>query len=115
VITKISTTKPRAWSICSTKESTHHTQSSHFTSLGSPDSRKSKIRHIQTNGFKLKQEIEIGYKMKGFYNKGSEALAQVAQRSGGCPILADIQGQAGQGSEHLMELWLSLFIAGEVD
>jgi len=33
-----------------------------------------------------------------------EALAQVAQRDGGCPIPADTQGQAGQDSEHLMEL-----------
>lgn len=30
-----------------------------------------------------------------FFNKGSEALAHVAQRSGGCPSAADIQGQAG--------------------
>jgi len=29
------------------------------------------------------------------------------------PIPGDTQGQAGQGSEHLMELWVSLFIAGE--
>jgi len=27
----------------------------------------------------------------------------------------DTQGQAGQGSEHLMELWVSLFIAGDLD
>ena len=43
------------------------------------------------------------------------ALAQLAQRSGGCPVLGDTQGQAGRGSEHLMELWVSLFIAGEFD
>ena len=29
-----------------------------------------------------------------------EALAQVAQRCGGCPVLGDIQGQAAWGSEH---------------
>ena len=29
-----------------------------------------------------------------------------------CTILGDIQGQTGQDSEHLMELWVSLFIAG---
>ena len=29
-----------------------------------------------------------------------EALEQVAQRCGGSPILGDIQGQAGLGSEH---------------
>lgn len=33
----------------------------------------------------------------------------------GCPVLGDIQGQAELGSEHLMELWVSLFVAGELD
>ena len=33
-----------------------------------------------------------------FYSKNSDAWEQVAQR-GGCPVLGDIQGQAGQGSE----------------
>ena len=47
-----------------------------------------------------------------FYHQGGEALAQVAQRGGGCPIPGDTQGQAGWGSEHLMELWVSLFSAG---
>ena len=32
------------------------------------------------------------------YNKGNEAL--VAQRGDGCSVPGDIQGQAGQGSEH---------------
>ena len=50
-----------------------------------------------------------------FYNKGSESLAQVAQKGGGCPIPGDTRGQAGQSSEHLMELWVFLFIAGELD
>ena len=31
------------------------------------------------------------------------------------PIPGDTQGQAGWGSEHLMELWVSLFTAGELD
>ena len=35
-----------------------------------------------------------------------------AQRSGGCPILGDMEGQAGWGSEHLMELRVSLCTAG---
>jgi len=35
-----------------------------------------------------------------FYIKGSEALEQ----SAGCPIPGGTQGQAGQGSDHLMEL-----------
>jgi len=46
----------------------------------------------------------IGYKEKSFYDQGSEALEQVAQRGVGCPIPGDIQGQAGRGSEHLIEL-----------
>ena len=48
-----------------------------------------------------------------FYNNSGEALAQVAQRGGGHLVPRDTQGQAGWGSEHLMELWLSLFTAGE--
>jgi len=31
-----------------------------------------------------------------FYNKGDEALAQVAWRGGGCPISGDMKGQAGR-------------------
>jgi len=34
----------------------------------------------------------------------SEALAQFAQKGGGFPNPGDTQGQAGWGSEHLMEL-----------
>lgn len=34
-----------------------------------------------------------------FYDEGSEALAQVTQKGGGCPILGDIQDQTGQGSD----------------
>ena len=34
-------------------------------------------------------------------NKGSEALKEVAQRGGGCPILGDIQGQTGWGIKQL--------------
>ena len=46
---------------------------------------------------------EVKYK-EAFGSKGSEALAQFAQVSGGCPTSGDTQGQAGWGSEHLMEL-----------
>jgi len=42
-------------------------------------------------------------------------MAQVAQRGAGCPTPGGNQGQAGQGSEHLMELWVSRFITGELD
>jgi len=38
---------------------------------------------------------------------------KVAQRGNGCP--GGTQGQAGQGSEHLMELQVSLFSVGELD
>ena len=34
---------------------------------------------------------------------------------GGCPIPGDIQGQAGWGSEHLMELWVTSCTAEELD
>ena len=47
--------------------------------------------------------------------QGGEALEKVAQRGRGCPIPGDIQGQAGWSSEHLMELQVSLFTAGELD
>ena len=33
------------------------------------------------------------------YSEGGEALEQVVQRSSGCPIHGDLQGQAGQCSE----------------
>jgi len=56
------------------------------------------------NDLKLKGEIYTEYKEEFFYSKSGEALAQVAQRGGRCPIPGDTQDQAGQGSEHLMEL-----------
>jgi len=44
-----------------------------------------------------------------------ETQAKVlAQRDGGCPIPGNIQGQDGWGSELQMELWVSLFTAGEL-
>jgi len=57
----------------------------------------------------------LDIRIRVFYIKGSEAMTQVAQRCGGCPIPGDTQGQAGWGSEHLMELWEFLCIAGELD
>ena len=47
-------------------------------------------------------EILVGHKEKVFYNKGGEALDQVAQRGRGCPILGDTQGQAGGALSNLM-------------
>jgi len=35
---------------------------------------------------------------ENFYSEGSETLEQVAQRNCGCPILADVQGQVGEGT-----------------
>ena len=49
-------------------------------------------------------EIWTGYKEDVFYSKGCEALTQVAQRGGGCPIPGDIQGQAGGALSTLTEL-----------
>jgi len=34
-----------------------------------------------------------------FYSEGGEALAQVAQRSCGCPLPGSVQGQVGWGFE----------------
>ena len=51
-----------------------------------------------------KREIYIENKEEIFYNKDGEAVELVAQRVGGSPIPGDIQGQAGWGSEHLLQL-----------
>lgn len=57
------------------------------------------------NVFKLQEgTLRLYIRKKLFCDKGIEALAQVAQRGGRCPIPGDTQDQAGQGSEHLMEL-----------
>ena len=42
------------------------------------------------------------YKEEIFYNKGGEALAQIEQRGSGCPVLGDIQGQAGGALSNLI-------------
>jgi len=58
--------------------------------------------------FIVRGGIRISYKEEVFYYKGGEARAYVAQRGDRSLILGDIQSQAGSGSEHLMELWVSL-------
>jgi len=40
---------------------------------------------------------------------------RLPREGGGCPVPVYTQGQAGWGSEHLMEVWVSLFTAGELD
>ena len=54
------------------------------------------------SGFKLKEgRFTLDIRIKFFYSKGGEALLLVAQRCGRRPILGDIQGQTGPGSEQL--------------
>jgi len=44
-------------------------------------------------------KIEVEFMEEVVYNRCDEALAQVAQRGGGCPIPGSTQDQAGQSSE----------------
>jgi len=44
--------------------------------------------------------LRCRYKEEILYSGGGEALAQVAQRSCGCPLPGSVQGQAGWGCEH---------------
>ena len=46
--------------------------------------------------------------------KCRDKMEEIAQGGGRCPIPGDIQGQVGQGSDHLIQLWMSLFIAEEL-
>ena len=64
------------------------------------------------NGFGLKEgDLDMRKKFLFFCNKISEALAQVAERGGGCPTAGDTQGQEMELCA-LIELWVSLCIAG---
>jgi len=52
------------------------------------------------NGFKLKEgRFRSDTSEEILYCEGGEALAQVAQRSCGCPIPVSVQGQVGRGLE----------------
>ncbi|KAK4823398.1 hypothetical protein QYF61_001772 [Mycteria americana] len=53
------------------------------------------------NGFKLKEDrFTIGHKEDFFFfYEGVETPEQVAQRSCGCSIIGNVQGQVGRGSE----------------
>jgi len=54
------------------------------------------------NGFQLKKgRSRLDIRKKKFFTEGGEALAQVAQRSCGCTLPGSVQGQVGQGFEHL--------------
>ena len=62
--------------------------------------KKEKGPEMTTLGRKTLGKIQTGYKKNIFYDNGSEALEQVVQRCGGCPILAYRQGgQARLGPE----------------
>jgi len=50
------------------------------------------------NGFRLK-EGRFRYKKEFLYSEGGETLAQVAQRSCGCPLPGSVQGQVGRSCE----------------
>ena len=58
---------------------------------------------------------DTGYKEKVFNSEGGEALEQIAQRCGGCPIHGDFQGKAGPGPGQPDVAVMFLFIAGDLD
>ena len=60
--------------------------------------------HHQKSPKEGKFRLDIRFFIFFFFSKSNEALAQVAQRCSGCPVPGDTQGQAGQGSENLIEL-----------
>jgi len=49
-------------------------------------------------------DVQTEYKEEVFYSKGGEALDQVSQGGGGCPIPGDVQSQAGGTLSNLTEL-----------
>ena len=66
------------------------------------------------NGFKLKDgRFRLDIRKKN-WQWGWWGTEQAVQRDGGhySPNSVDTQSQSGQGAEYLMELWVSLFIAG---
>ena len=68
------------------------------------DGTRGNVIKLKVGRFKLDIRKKLFLFCFFFYNEGSEALAQVTQRGGECLIPGDTQSQAGQGSEHLMEL-----------
>jgi len=62
------------------------------------------VNRTRENGFKQEEErFRLDIRKKIHY-KVNEALAQLVQRVGECPIHGDTQSQSGRGTEHLMEL-----------
>ena len=66
------------------------------------------VSHMRDKGkwlqTKRKEDLDLQGRRKEegrkkIYNEGGEALAQVAQRDGGSPVLRDTQDQAARGSE----------------
>jgi len=57
----------------------------------------------------------MGHKEEILYCEGGEALAQVAQRSCGCPLPGSVQGQVRWGFEHPRLVKVSLPMAGGLE
>ena len=57
-------------------------------------------------------EIQTRWREEMFYAEGGEALAQAAQRGARWPIPGNIQGQAGRALSNLIQLKVSLPMAG---
>ena len=59
----------------------------------------SNFRSKGQNMFLKMFHLEQVFCFSNYYAEGGEALAQVAQRSCGCPLPGSVQGQVGWGSE----------------
>ena len=73
---------------------------------------------MRGNGSKLKEErfkLDTDNIRKKIFTVGAVKHWHRLPRLVVAPIPADTQGQAGWGSEHLMELQVSLFSAGVLD
>ena len=48
----------------------------------------------------MTSQFRLDIRKSGLYSKGGEALEQVVWKRCGRPILGEVQGQVGWGSEH---------------